>query len=79
MKKYFVTVIDLKTHCAQHLVRDSHEDITKVVDKELGGWANLKTAMTSTPYLDDINYQQAGTTKDLTKAFSIICLKDKES
>lgn len=74
MKKYFITIVNNTTLTTQNLVRDD-ENINATIDKELGGWANLKSASTSSHELDSYNYQQAGTTKDNTKSYSILCIE----
>lgn len=77
MHKYILTIVDLKTGTVQNLVRESTLELNKTVDKELGGWSNLRTASTSTKELDQENYQIAGTTKDDKSMFSILYYSTK--
>lgn len=74
MKKYFITIVDNITLTTKNIVRED-KNINETIDKELGGWANLRAASTSNRDLEIDNYQQAGTTKDFKKSFSILCIE----
>ena len=77
MKKYFITIVDNKTLTTKNLVRND-DFINSTIDKELGGWANLRSASTSNNEINSYNYQQAGTTKDNKKSYSILCIEVEE-
>jgi len=72
MKTYIITITDLITNTTHNLTRDE-SNIDKTIEKELGGWNNLRGAMTSNSLIDNINYQQTGTTYQNNKMFSILC------
>lgn len=72
--KWIITIWDRKTGTIAALERTSGEDTDKDVVRHLGGWDNLYTACTSTRVARE--YMQAGTTKDGSKAFSILCVED---
>ena len=72
MKKYIITIINLKTNTIHNLNKDD-SNIEKTIQKELGGWSNLGGASTSNRNIDDMNYQQCGTTKDNKYMYSILC------
>lgn len=74
MKKYYITIITRATMTHASLER-TEEDINKTIEKELGGWDNLHSAMTSGALHNDDEFFTAGTTKDNAKAFSILCVK----
>ena len=71
MKKYIITIINLKTNTIHQLNKDD-DNINTTIEKELGGWDNLKSATTSNP-MDSKNYQSSGTTKDNKYMYSILC------
>ena len=71
MKKYIITIINLKTNTVHQLNKDD-DNINTTIEKELGGWDNLKSATTSNP-MDNKNYQSSGTTKDNKYMYSILC------
>ena len=71
MKKYIITIINLKTNTIHQLTKDD-DNINTTIEKELGGWNNLKSATTTNP-MDNTNYQSSGTTKDNKYMYSILC------
>lgn len=75
MEKYFITIVDNKTMTVQYFICYD-DDLNGRIEKELGGWGNLRSASTSDRTIDDTNYQQCGTTKDGRKSYSILCVID---
>ena len=71
MKKYIITIVNLKTNTIHQLNKDD-DNINTTIEKELGGWDNLKSATTSNP-MDSKNFQSSGTTKDNKYMYSILC------
>ena len=75
--KYIITIIDrLKSNTVHHLER-TEDNINQTIEKELNGWDNLYSACTSCAQRDLLHkdeYFMAGTTKDNSKAFSILCV-----
>ena len=71
MKKYVITIINLKTNTIHQLNKDDN-NINATIEKELGGWNNLSSATTSNA-MDSENYQSSGTTKDNKYMYSILC------
>ena len=71
MKKYIITIINLKTNTIHQLTKDD-DNINTTIKNVLGGWDNLKSATTSNP-MDNENYQSSGTTKDNKYMYSILC------
>ena len=71
MKKYIITIVNLKTNTIHQLTKDD-DNINTTIEKELGGWSNLKSATTTNP-MDNKNYQSSGTTKDNKYMYSILC------
>jgi hypothetical protein len=74
MLKYFITIVEVKngTPLVFHLERDE-ETIEATVQKELGGWSS-HLASTSGANRHEKEFFQAGTTKDGSKAFSILAV-----
>ena len=70
-KKYFITIIEVKTGFQHNLVSDESR-FSDIVKKELGEDA-LATQITNSD-IDEDFLICAGITKDNSKAFSIICL-----
>ena len=71
-KKYLVTIIFVEE--GEHISLNPKEDgLDEYIQFHLGGWDNLNVASTSSDKLNKGNYQQAGTTKDGKKLFSILC------
>ena len=71
MKKYIITIVNLKTNTIHQLTKDD-DNITTTIENVLGGWNNLKSATTRNP-MDNENYQSSGTTKDNKYMYSILC------
>ena len=72
MKKYVITIINLKTNTIHQLLKKDDDSINTTIEKELGGWNNLSSATTSNT-MDNENYQSSGTTKDNKYMYSILC------
>ena len=79
MKKlrYIITIYDRNTRTIQHLERDE-TTIDATVTKELGDWGYC--AMTSGVDRSKApkEFFQAGTTKDNSKCFSILCIEEED-
>ena len=71
MKKYIITIVNLKTNTIHQLTKDD-DNINTTIKNVLGGWDNLKSVTTSNP-MDNENYQSSGTTKDNKYMYSILC------
>lgn len=78
MYNYFITIIDSKTLTQHHLVRRTGdiEGLSIVIDKKLGGDDNISFSIHSTDKRPDGNYIQSGSTKDGSKLFTIIAIKE---
>lgn len=77
MEKYVITIINLSTGTKQYIERDQ-TNIDETIQKELGGWGQLRSSGNADRDLDDINYQLCGFTKDHTKMYSILCYKGED-
>jgi len=77
MLKYFITIVEVKngTPLVYHLERDV-DTIEATVQKELGGWSN-HLATTSGSNRHEKEFFQAGTTRDGSKAFSVLAVLSK--
>ena len=76
-RKYYITIVELKSGTQQNLIRE--EDIVdETIDKHLGGWGNLYGSSSSNRNVDNLNFQQSGTTRDGSKMFSILCCAEEE-
>ena len=73
--KYYITVVDKKTSTVHHLERDENT-VNATIIKELGGWDNLHTASTGGAKVNHLSkdYYMAGTTRNNSKGFSILCI-----
>ena len=74
MLTYYITIIDRETKTQKNLVKNE-DDIDKTITSELGGWNNLLSACTSGMNWMGEEYFMAGTTRDDSKVFSILCIK----
>lgn len=70
-RNYVITIVDL-VHGNYLSFAVKEENIDKSINDNLGGWNNLNVASTSSDKLEKGNFQQAGTTKDGKKLFSIL-------
>ena len=77
MKKlrYILTIYDRNTKTVQHLERDA-ETINATVTKELGDWGHCTSTSNVDRSARPKEFFQAGTTKDNTKCFSILCIEE---
>ena len=70
-RNYVITIVDL-VHEERVSFTATEETIQKVVDDNFGGWKNLNSACTSSDILKEGNFQQAGSTRDGNKLYSIL-------
>lgn len=81
-RKYFITIVDLKTLTQQNLIA-SEEEIDNKITKFLGGWDNLDKAgifNNKEKDLRDFNAQLSGVTLDNKLMYSIlVCLDQREN
>lgn len=76
MRKFIITIVNIENNVVKHLIR-LNEDIHQTVEKELGGYINIKNSCSSSDFdIDSVNHQSAGTTKDGKFMFSILCYMD---
>jgi hypothetical protein len=72
MLKYYITIVVRATNTVHHLECTS-ETIDETIEKELGSWTT-HSATTSGVNKHKEEFFQAGTTKDNSKAFSILAV-----
>ena len=73
--KYILTIYDRNTKTIQHLARNA-EDINATVTKELGDWGHCACTSGVNRSTRPQEFFQAGTTKDDSKCFSILCIEE---
>ena len=73
--RYILTIYDRNTKTVQHLERDA-ETINTTVTKELGDWGHC-TCTGADRSARPQEFFQAGTTKDNSKCFSILCIEEE--
>ena len=74
--RYILTIYDRNTKTVQHLERDA-ETINATVTKELGDWGHCAMTSGIDRSARPKEFFQAGTTKDNTKCFSILCIEEE--
>lgn len=75
--RYIITIYDRETKTVQHLERDAC-DINETVTKKLGDWGHCACTSGVDRSAHPQEFFQAGTTKDDTKCFSILCIEEYE-
>ena len=73
--KYILTIYNRDTKTVHHLER-SAEDINATVTKELGDWGHCACTSGIDRSTRPQEFFQAGTTKDNSKCFSILCIEE---
>lgn len=74
--RYILTIYDRNTKTISHLERDA-ETINATVTKELGDWGHCASTSGVDRSARPQEFFQAGTTKDNTKCFSILCIEEE--
>ena len=79
MKKlrYIITIYDRNTRTIQYLERDE-TTINETVTKELGDWGHCVMTSGVDSSKASKEFFQAGTTKDNSKCFSILCIEEED-
>ena len=73
--RYILTIYDRDTKTVSHLERDA-TTINETVTKELGDWGHCACTSGVDRSKAPQEFFQAGTTKDNTKCFSILCIEE---
>jgi len=74
--RYILTIYDRNTKTVSHLERDE-KTIDETVAKELGDWGHCASTSGVDRSARPKEFFQAGTTKDNTKCFSILCIEEE--
>lgn len=70
-RNYVITIVDL-VHGNYISFTAKEENIDKVVNENFGGWQNLNGSSSSNEKISANNFQQAGSTRDGKKLYSIL-------
>ena len=74
--RYILTIYDRNTKTLSHLERNA-SNINETVIKELGDWGYCASTSCVDRSARPQEFFQAGTTKDNTKCFSILCIEEE--